>query len=44
MELHVIIPGRAPDLVVRVVGGRSVIVPPARPVPAPPIPAAHLAG
>jgi len=42
MELHVIIPGRAPDLVVRVVDGRPVIVPPARPVPAPPIPAAPL--
>jgi hypothetical protein len=44
MELHVIIPGRAPDLVARVVDGRAVIVPPVRPLPAPPIPAAPLAG
>lgn len=28
MELHVIIPGRAPELVVRVVEGRVIIVPP----------------
>lgn len=29
MELHVIIPGRAPELVARVVDGQLVIVPPA---------------
>jgi hypothetical protein len=34
MELHVIIPGRAPELVVRVVDGRPVIVPPVTPLPA----------
>jgi len=37
MDLHVHIPGRAPEHVVRVIDGRAVIVPPARaqtPVPA----------
>lgn len=36
MELHVIIPGRAPELVVRVVDGKPVIVPPVAPAPAAP--------
>lgn len=44
MDIHVIIPGHAPDHVLSVIGGRPVIVPPARPIPAPPIPAAPLAG
>jgi hypothetical protein len=29
MELYVIIPGRPPDLVLRVVDGKPVVVPPA---------------
>jgi hypothetical protein len=34
MELHVIIPGRAPELVVRVVDGKPVVIPPVVPAPA----------
>ena len=41
MDLHIIAPGRAPELVLRVVEGRPVIVPPApraHPVPPDPTP------
>lgn len=44
MEFHILAPGRAPDLVARVVDGQLIVVPPAKPVPAPPIAAAPLAG
>jgi hypothetical protein len=35
MDLHVIIPGRAPELVARVVDGAVIIVPPPAPPPPP---------
>lgn len=44
MEFNILTPGRTPDLVARVVDGHLVIIPPAKPVPAPPIPAAPQAG
>lgn len=44
MEFHILTPGRVPDLVARVVDGQLIVVPPAKPVPTPPIPAAPHAG
>jgi len=43
MEFRFLLPGRPADLVARVVDGQLVIVPPAKPVPAPPNPAVRLA-